>query len=139
MDSTPNTCADAVWQEKLWRRRERVNGSREQKKLRSTVNSGWLVCAAILDCSHVLLIVTIDSPHNECKTHPTMLCMQCLLRNARLTPQCTVQDSPHNAVHPSNITSLSLSLCIYLSSWSLQSSSKALFTCSGNCTLSDVT
>ena len=50
---------------------ENVSSSREQKKLQKTGNSGWLVCAAILDCSHLLLIVAIGialamqgSPHN---------------------------------------------------------------------------
>ena len=40
MDSTPNACADAVRQERL-QREENVSGSREQKKLQRTGNSGW--------------------------------------------------------------------------------------------------
>ena len=52
---------------------ENVSGSRE-KKLQSTGNSGWLVCAAVLDCSHLLLIVAIGIAHAmlamQCKAHP---------------------------------------------------------------------
>ena len=77
MDSTPTTCADAVRQERL-QREENVSGSRDQKKLHRTGNSGWLVCAAILDCSHMLLIVAIGITHamlaRQCKACPTMLC-----------------------------------------------------------------
>ena len=54
---------------------ENVSGSREQKKLQRTVNSGWLVCAAVLDCSHLLLIVAMEIAHAmlamQCKAHPT--------------------------------------------------------------------
>ena len=36
---------------------ENMIGNRELKKLQSTENSGWLVCAAVVDCSHLLLII----------------------------------------------------------------------------------
>ena len=36
---------------------DNVSGSRDEKKLQRTGNSSWLVCAAVLDCSHLLLIV----------------------------------------------------------------------------------
>ena len=49
---------------------ENVSGNREQKKLQRTGNSGWLVCAAVLDSSHLLLIVAIGSAH-------VMLATQC--------------------------------------------------------------
>ena len=62
-----------------------VSGSREQKKLQRTGNSGWLVFAAILDCSHLLLIVVVVLE----------LRMQCLQRNTSLT-----------AVHSSSIIAL---------------------------------
>ena len=38
---------------------ENMIGNRELKKLQSTENSGWLVCAAVVDCSHLLLIIGI--------------------------------------------------------------------------------
>ena len=49
-------------------------------KLQRTGNSGWLVCAAVLDCSRLLLIVAIEIAH-------AMLARQGL---------------PHNAVHSSS-------------------------------------
>ena len=61
---------------------ENVSGNREQKKLQSTGNSGWLVCVAVLGCSHLLLIVVIGIEH-------AMLATQCKAR-------------PHNAVHSSS-------------------------------------
>ena len=70
---------------KGFREEENMRGSREQKKLQRTGNSGWLVCAAaILDCSHLPLIVAIGIAHvmlaMQCKAHPTMLCIHLLLR-----------------------------------------------------------
>ena len=56
---------------------ENVSGSREQKKLQKTGNSSCLVCAAVLDCSHLLLIVAIRTAH-------------------------AMQGSPHNAMHSSS-------------------------------------
>ena len=57
--------------------KENVSSCREQKKLQKTGNSGWLVCAAVLDCSHLLLIVAIGIAHamltTQYKTRPTML------------------------------------------------------------------
>ena len=57
---------------------ENVSGNREQKKLQSTGNSGWLVCVAVLGCSHLLLIVVIGIEHamlaTQCKA-PTMPCI----------------------------------------------------------------
>ena len=79
MDSTPHTCADAV-RKKGFGGEENVSGSREQKKLQRTGNSGWLVCAAVLDCRHLLLIVAIGIGHamlaTPCKARPTMLCIR---------------------------------------------------------------
>ena len=56
--------------------KENLTSSKEQKKLQRTGNSGWLVCAAALDCSHLRLIVAIGIAHAV---------LQC---NARLVPQC---------------------------------------------------
>ena len=43
-------------------------------------NSGWLVCAAVLDCSHLLLIVAKGIVHamlvTQCKARPTVLCIR---------------------------------------------------------------
>ena len=64
---------------------ENMSGIREQKKLQRTGNSGWLVCAAVLDCSHLLLIVAIGIAHamlaTQCKARPTMLCIQLVINN----------------------------------------------------------
>ena len=57
---------------------ENVSGSGEQKKLQRIGNSGWLVCAAVLYFSHLLLIVAIGITHamlaTQCKAHPTHCC-----------------------------------------------------------------
>ena len=62
---------------------ENVSGSREQKKLQRTGNSRWLVYAAVLDCSHLLLIVAMGiAPAmlaRQCKAHPTMLCIDLVI------------------------------------------------------------
>jgi len=62
----------------LWRKKN-ASGSREQKKLQRTGNSCWLVCAADLDCSHLLMIVAIGIAHvmlaTQCKARLTMLCI----------------------------------------------------------------
>ena len=46
-------------------------------------NSGWLVCAAVLSCSHLLLIVAIGIAHvilaTQCKACPTMLCIRLVI------------------------------------------------------------
>lgn len=56
---------------------ENVSSSKEQKKLQRTGSNGWLVCAAILDCSHLLLIVAIGIAlamlATQCKARATML------------------------------------------------------------------
>ena len=43
-------------------------------------NSGWLVCAAVLDCSRLLLIVAIGIVPamlaRQCKARPTVLCIR---------------------------------------------------------------
>ena len=61
---------------------ENVNGNREQKKLQRTESSGLLVCAAVLECSHLLLIVAIG------------------IGQGMLSTQCKAR--PHNAVHSSS-------------------------------------
>ena len=60
-----------------------MSGSKEQKKLRRTENSGWLLCAAVLDCSHLLLIVAIGIAH-------------VMQHNARLTLHNAVLSSSNN-------------------------------------------
>ena len=57
---------------------ENVSGScREQKKLLWTGSSGWLVCAAVFDCNHCL-IVAIGIAN--------AMLASARLANARLTP-----------------------------------------------------
>ena len=59
---------------------ENMSGSREQKKLQRIGNSGWLVFAAVLDFSHLLLIVAIGITHamlaTQCGSPYTMLCIR---------------------------------------------------------------
>ena len=62
MDSTPNTCTVIVWQERPRSRREREQ-SGDQKQPQWTGNGSWLMCAAVLGCSHLLLIVDIEITH----------------------------------------------------------------------------
>ena len=67
------------YDKKGFKEEENVSGSREQKKLQKTGNSGWLVCAAILDGSHLQLIVAIGIAHamlaTHCKARHTILCI----------------------------------------------------------------
>ncbi len=65
-----------LYSKKGFREEENVSGSREQKKLQRTRNSGWLVGAANLDCSHLIAA--------DC-CHRNSTCNAC---NARLAPQC---------------------------------------------------
>ena len=67
---------------KVFGEEENVRGSREQKKRQRTGNSGRLVYAAVLDYSHLLLIVAVGIAH-------AMLATECKTR-------------PHNAVHSSS-------------------------------------
>ena len=74
MDSTPNACAEAVRQE---RSRERERQQRAEETAEDREQRLVIVCAAILDCSHLLLIVAIGIA-------------------------LAMQGSPHNAMHPSS-------------------------------------
>ena len=58
MDSTLNACADAVRQERLRRRRERERQQRAEETAEDREQQ-LVVCAAVLSCSHLLLIVAI--------------------------------------------------------------------------------
>ena len=66
------------YSKKSFREEENVSGSGEQKKPQRIGNSGWLVCAAVLDFSHLLLIVAIGIAHAilamQCKAHPMQCC-----------------------------------------------------------------
>ena len=62
MNSTPKSVL-TQYSKKGFGEEEKVSVSREQKKLQRTGNSGWLVCAAVLDCSHLLLMVDIGIAH----------------------------------------------------------------------------
>ena len=62
--------------------RQNASGSKEQKKLRRAGNSSRLVCAAVLDCSHLVPIVAKGIAH---------------------AGQCSCNaGSPHNALHSSS-------------------------------------
>ena len=77
----PNACADAVQQERL-RRVENVSGSGRHKKLQRTGISGQLVCAAILDCSRLLVIAchrNSTCTAYKCKARPTVLSIRLVI------------------------------------------------------------
>ena len=73
MDSTPNACADAVGQERLRRRRERERQQRAEETAEDRAQQ-LVVCAAVLTCSHLLLIVAIGIAH--AMPARTMLCIR---------------------------------------------------------------
>ena len=73
MDSTPNVCADAVRQERLQRRRERERQQRAEETSEDR-EQRLVVCAAVLSCSHLLLIVAIGIAHAMLAR--TMLCIR---------------------------------------------------------------
>ena len=83
---TPSTCADAVQQERLRRRREREQQQR-------TGNSSGLVCAATLDCSHLLMIVAIGIA-TYCKACPTMLCILVVYPQTQPSPGMLLPTHP---------------------------------------------
>ena len=73
MDSTPNACADTVRQERLQRRRERERQQRAEETSEDR-EQRLVVCADILTCSHLLLIVAIGIAHAMLAR--TMLCIR---------------------------------------------------------------
>ena len=78
MDSTPNTCADAVRQERLQRRRERERQQRAEETSEDR-EQRLVVCADVLSCSHLLVIVAIGIGHGmlaHTSLSQTMLCIR---------------------------------------------------------------